>query len=662
MRFTKFFRRYSRALLMVFMSLLLVTWLITPGSNSGPSRRDDIVIGTSIHGEITSGDWAQAQADQQALSALDSSVMRFDPLDFWLLTKEAQRMGIRVGRAEVQAALAQSGNPQELQRILAGIQKSSRRSTEGLYDLIGRWLAVQKLLGIQEDAIGESAPRIEMAYRDATQKADVQVSVIDSRAFVNGVAEPTEEELQAFFEANKDRFPGHTDDQIEFGYRLPDRVRIEYVTIDPKSLEPKIHARQRELEKYFQENAWNYTKTVTPETQAAGSTPAPTRVPMTFEEAKDLVRKDFIRERAILEAQSLMNQVRDTVYAPWQTQRPDEQGFRPEPEGAPVSFSDLREQFATRAEIIYQQTPLMSQEELRKYFDDRPDFLAKQLADQLGSPEPIYSEGMNRLSASELAFRVKGLYTPQPEERLPVLSLNEPSPVLVTRKTDFSVGMGRPSETPYQPYIFRVVQAEPSAPPASLDEVREQVVADLKLMKAHAAAGEHARQLAEAARNVGLAAAVEQATELKQLLAAAEPTAPAFLSDTPPAPSAYVTELGPAAPLQPVTRASDQLGQYLTDSQKLPREIFEAVEEAGPSSASAHVVVVNDVAKLFKWAVVEVEGLKPVYRGEFDQQRPRLHAMSSQLAAQEVLGGWLSPENIHLRNKFVETRATQPAD
>jgi len=111
-----------------------------------------------------------------------------------------------------------------------------------------------------------------------------------------------------------------------------------------------------------------------------------------------------------------------------------------------------------------------------------------------------------------------------------------------------------------------------------------------------------------------------------------------------------------------VTRASDQLGQYLTDSQKLPREIFEAVEEAGPSSASAHVVVVNDVAKLFKWAVVEVEGLKPVYRGEFDQQRPRLHAMSSQLAAQEVLGGWLSPENIHLRNKFVETRATQPAD
>ncbi len=662
MRFTKFFRRYSRALLMVFMSLLLVTWLITPGGNSGPSRRDDIVIGNSIHGEITSGDWALAQAEQQALAALDSSVMRFDPLDFWLLTKEAQRMGIRVGSEEVQAALAQSGNPQELQRILAGIQQSSRRSAEGLYELIGRWLAVQKLLSIQEEALAESAPRIEVAYRDATQKADVQVSVIDSRAFVNGVAEPTEEELQAFFEANKERFPGHTDDQIEFGYRLPDRVRIEYVTIDPKSLEPKISARQRELEKYFQENAWNYTKTVTPDAQAAAGTP--TRVPMTFEEAKDQVRKDFIKERAVLEAQSLMNQIRDTVYAPWQAQRPDEEGFRPEPEGALVSFSDLREQFASRAEVIYQQTPLMSYEELRKYFDDRPDSLSGQLADQLGSPEPIYSEGSNRLSASELAFRVKGLYTPQPEERLPVLSLNEPSPVLVTRKTNFSPGMRRPSETPYQPYMFRVVQAEPSAPPASLDEVREQVRADLKLMKAHTAAGEHARQLAEAARSVGLAAAVEQATELKQLLTAAEPAAPAFLSDTPPAPSAYVTELGPAAPLQPVTRMSDQLGQYLPDSQKLPREIFQAVEEADPSSASAHVVVVNDVAKLFKWAVVEIEGVKPVYRGEFDQQRPRLHAMSSQLAAQEVLGGWLNPENIHLRNGFVDNRAaaTQPAD
>jgi hypothetical protein len=667
MRFTKFFRRYSRTLLMVFMSLLLVVFLVGPVlQNMTRKPRDQkMVIGHSMYGDVYNSDLAAASADQEDLAQLGfSRVGIVKPLELRLLMQEAQRMGVHVGREEAGAMLAQMGPADQVQQRIALVQRRTHRSLDGLYKLVGQWLAVVEVLNMQAEALDESAPRTEMAYRDARQKADIQLSVIDSRAFVSRVPDPTEQELQAFFEANKDRFPAHTDDKLEFGYRLPDRVRIEYVTIDPKSLEPKIHARERELERFFQEHAHNYTKTVAAESPST-TRPTQTTVPMTFEEARDKVRQDYIAARAVEEAQRLMNQIHDSVYRPWQAQRPDEQGFRPAPKEALVSFADLHDQFADRAQIIYKQTSLMSLEELQNYFDDRPDFL-KQAGDQFPSPEPMYIEGTNKLPASELAFRVKGLYKPEADDRLPVLNLLEPSPVINTRQPAPGAQPRRGSRTPevpYQPYMFRVVQAEPSGPPASLDQVREQVRSDYELMKAHAAAGEYARQLAEIARSEGLAAAAVQATELKQILSGAEPS-PMLDPDAAASESPYVKEFGPAAPLEPVTRMSSRIGQYLSDSGKLPHEIFQAIADRAPESAPAHVVVVDDVAKLFKWAVVEVDGLKPIYRGEFEQQRARLQGRDSELVSREVLfDGWLDPENIHLRNGFTYTTpaATRPA-
>jgi hypothetical protein len=667
MRLSKFFRRYSRTLLMVFMSLLLVTFLIQPVLQymSRKPSAQQVVIGHSAYGEVYNTDLAQAKADQDVLVNLDRMAGMVEPLDLQLLMQEAERMGVHVGREEVEATLAQSGKPEQVQRLLIQLQQHFHRSEKGLYDLMGRWFAALEVWRIQEAALEDSTPRVEEAYRDAHQKADVQVSVIDSRAFVTRVPEPTDEELQAFFDENKDRFAAHTDDKLEFGYRLPDRVRIEFVTIDPKSLEPAIHARERELERYFQENAWKYTKSVGAESPSASRPAAPTRVPMTFDEAKDQVRRDYIKARAVQEAQSLMNQIHDSVYRPWQAERADEQGFRPTPPDALVSFKDLHDQYADRANVIYKQTPLLSQQDLQNYFDDRPDFLKQMAGDQLGSPEPMYVEGTNMIPASELAFRVKGLYTPKSDDRLPVLNLLEPSPVINTRKPVPGARSRRSGrqETPYQPYMFRVVQAEPSAPPASLDEVREQVRSDYKLMKAHAAAGEYARQLAESARSEGLAAAAEQATELKQILAAAEPSAsPLNPSPAPKPEGPYLKEFGPAAPPEPVTRDSD-LGPYLADSQKLPQEIFAAMEDPAPETGPAHVVVEGDVAKLFKWAVVEVEDLQPLYRGEFEQQRSAFQRSHPGLAGLEVGRGWFDSQNIRLRNGFSYTNsaATQPS-
>jgi hypothetical protein len=669
MRFTKFFRRYSRTLLMVFMSLLLVVFLLGDVLQSQMRGRsaDKLKIGHSIYGDFYNTDLGAAEADQKILVQMGlRDAGMFEPLEMRLLMQEAQRLGVRVGREQAKATLAQMGRPvDQLEQSLDFIQKSSRRTTGEVYDLLGRWLAVREVMRFQEQALDQSVPRTEVAYRDAKQQANVQLSVIDSRAFVHLMAEPTEEELQAFFEANKDRFSAHTDDKLEFGYRQPNRVRLEYVTIDPKSLESKIHARERELERFFEENARTYTKSVAAENPSA-SRPTQTVVQMTFEEAKEKVRQDYRRTRAVQEAQSLMNQIHDSVYRPWQAERPDKQGFRPEPKDSVVSFAGLRDQFADRADVIYKQTPLMSQAELQKFFDDRPDLL-KQMDVQGTSPEPLYAEGANTIPISEFAFRVKGLFTPASGERLPVLNLLEPSPVLNTRQpapgAAVRPGSRQIPQVPYQPYMFRVVQVEESGPPGALEEVREQVRSDYKLMKAHEAAGEYARKLAETARAEGLAAAAGQATELRQILLSAEPPP----SPTDPTSSAsqapYTKEFGPAAPLQPVTRGSERVGQYLTDSSKLPREIFAATERPTTDTAPAKAVVVDDVAKLFKWAVIEVEGLKPIYRGEFEQQRARLQRGGSTALDREVLGGWVNPENIRLRNGFTYTAAaaTQPA-
>jgi len=95
--------------------------------------------------------------------------------------------------------------------------------------------------------------------------------------------EPTEEEIQQWFETNKIR------------YRLPERVRVDYALFRASEYAVKVQLTDDEISAYFEQNKSRYRQPA-PEV-AEGETPPPPVEP-TLEEVRDRVVADLTRIRA----------------------------------------------------------------------------------------------------------------------------------------------------------------------------------------------------------------------------------------------------------------------------------------------------------------------------------------------------------------------------
>lgn len=652
MRLSKFFRRYSRVLLMVFMSLLLVVFLVGDVMQSWGrgGGAQSVTLGEAYGKPISSTDRQLAQNKQSMLLQMGFMELQYlDPLDVYLLMEEARRMGVRVGHEQAQEHIARALGAEAAPR-LAALQQRYRRSYAQIYDIAGEWMAVLELASAQSLAMSESLPRVELAYRDRNQRAVVELSVIDAKAFLGQVPEPTEEELQAFFEESKDRYTAHTQDEIEFGYLYPDRVRLEVLTVDPQEIATSVRIRPRDVGAYYEQHKAEYKKRVStpPTSQSSQPVQPPVMVQMTLEEAYESVREDARMAKAIQEGQSLVNEIRQAAYRPWQSVPRGEDGYRTAPPAGATTLAELvQREFANRYKTRIETTDLLGQAALSEQFTPVPDILRA-----VSMSEPQYREGQVTLTLSELAMRVQGIFTPDKRDTLTVLSVGEPSPVLMQER---GMRYARRSD-PYQAYVFRVIEAAPSAAPASLDEVRTQVVEDYKLMRAHELAGEYAQRLADLAREQGLISAYNVDTELQDLLMAADQAAqeatPADAENgLPPQRPQYVSSAKPRE--KQITRYGS-VGFGLDTGDKVQRTVFEMGTEQDAVTGPAHDEVVRlDVADALKWVVVQLKEIKPLYENEFALQRSSLvrESVGQQQRAAGI--GWIYPANVRQRTHFV---------
>lgn len=626
MNLTKLLRKHSRTLLMVFMALLLVAFLIPQQiQGCGENARMRAILRGEAYGEEIS-DIAVGRADREmrvlAAFGIRPPIMSNDPLDYYLLMREAEAMGLQVGREEVIDRLRAIGMTDE---AMESRQQYLRMSYDDIYDTIGHWMAVDRLMTLQASAVATSLPRLKKNFRDAAQEVVADISAVYTRAFLPLVPEPTPEELDAFFAECKDRDTAHTTDELVFGYRLPDRVQIEYLTVDPTQIESVVRVSGKEAREHFHDYASRYTKP-DPNAIPTGQSPPP-RIPMTYDEAQEQVRENVRKLQAVEEAQSLVNEIRSAAYRPWIAPATEE-GFTPIPEVELPSFKSLQERFSTKYDVMYGTTPLGSLDDLRTI---------------PGLGRASLGDGATRIAAPELAFRVKGLIDEAPDDNRPVLNLMEPSPVMLTRQRDPVTGQ----QAPYQAYLFRVVRIAPSAPPTSREEVGPKLVEDWKLVQAHKLAREWADKLAERARANGLATAAESFSELEQILEAGE-----TLDQQPNAPE-YVEALQPQRP--------SRLTRNTGFDPKLGTITGVAQDMLALSDRDAdHPVAVIPRASEFRFLVAELVEVKPIYQATFDQQLAQAARRGTQ-TEQTIFGmGWADPENVQARTGFIAASRPEP--
>jgi len=663
MRISRIFRKYSRVLMLVVMSLLLVVFLVGDVIGRAAQKRSGLKmkIGRAFGQDITNLDLQRMHGDLDLLGDLGLADRAIDPvqrlawqlvvsraseqeqvLAWRLLMEEARQMGVHVGRQQVVEFLGRQGVGGD---YLARVRDDSNSSLESIYRLAGAWLSIFEVERLHADALGGSRPRAEIAYRDQTQEALVKFTVVESTAFLPSVAEPTEEEIQAYFEEAEDRETAHEEDRLVFGYRQPDRVQVEYLTVDPRRIQAKVSVRAREARRYYEENKHKYVERVPrPTTQSAESVRQQyDEVQRTFEEVEKQVREDYRKVKAVEEAQRLVNKMQQAARAPWEGFLPGEDGFRTAPpQEALVSFEELRDKYSDPYEVIYDKTELLDIEGLQGV----PGLGLASF--QLGA------DPRDRVSTAALAFRVKGLVTADPEDPVSALNLLEPSRILLELRRDRETGQ----QFPYQAYFFRVIRVKPSGPPDSIDVVRDKLVQDLRLLKAHELAGEYTQQLAEKAREVGLEAAVESAEELKQLLTAAEEwasTQPAAVRGTR---YGYTRYLGPVAPRGPFTRVPSYVHEYVGLAPNLHKQVF-ALAESQPSTRPVHRVALVQVTEDQKWVVAELEETKPIYAGDFEKRRADLARAAEYQERLHLLQAWYDAENILRRTGFVRASASE---
>lgn len=637
MKFTKYLRDNSRTFLMVFMALLLVAFLVPQSIQNWSDRGEalKVPLGQVFGRALTTADLQQTAADVQMLTRAGLRVP--EPVDYYLLSEEAKQTGLEVGHDEVQTQFGQGQAAAALQEL----QRTTRMSYDRIFEAFGRRVAVERLARLAAGGLVDSLPRQELAYRDRTQQGVADCVALDDKAFLHLVPEPTEAELQAFFEAAKDRKTNHTDEQMEFGYLLPDRVRLEYLTVNPDKIRSKVTVQAAQVKRFFEENQQRYMKPDPTATQpAAGGKPP--QVPMTFDEVKERAREDCREARAIELAQSQINDMYTEAHRPWAAAPRDAEGFATPPDAPPVSFEEFKQRFSAKLEVEYGQTELVGGEKLGTI----PGLGGANMA--LGRGEV--------LRVSELALRVKGLLAKDPADGKPVLNLLEPAPVMLSQKLDPQSRKG----SPHQAFLFRVIQLAPSGPPGSVDEVRTQLVPDWKLSQAHELAGQHATQLAAKARAVGVRAAVAQATELKDILAAAEKNPPPAVDPTAPAPPTpkYVDNF--QAYSAEFTR---QAGVVLRVGRvpEIVKALFARADT--PVAEGARRVQASPVARQNKWLVAEVTGVKPIFREPFETQLAQTLKTNRQRDIQRFATDWLTPQNIKGRTGFVPAKPdAQPTE
>ncbi|GEM_PF-1355375 len=252
---------------------ILTTHVLLFSSQSTDPQTTNLVQGyrNELYMKVESSDWAE---EEETLNFLKESIQRLTGVEgqdaayyYLLLAYEAQQMGIRPTMDTVDNLL-------ELRQVrnikIADIlKKCNLRETGQLKKAVANYVAIVRYCDLMTKTLAISEPQLKKIIRDNIQIENVSGTYVTFRAsqFRDQAGEPKLEELQEQLDQYKACEPIQDTEENPhgFGYRLPDRVKIEFLMIDldqvQKGIENKF-AQKDILERgNLIQSYWNEDKT-----------------------------------------------------------------------------------------------------------------------------------------------------------------------------------------------------------------------------------------------------------------------------------------------------------------------------------------------------------------------------------------------------------------
>ena len=189
---------------------------------------------------------------------------------YWLLLRnEAQLAGVRVPNEDSGKQLArvipQLFNGATYSQVIGSIVKRQGIPEKQILTTFSKLLAV--LQYAQMICAGEDITSSQIMHNVSWENETIDVEFVkfDSAVFAETQDEPTHQEISAHFDKYKKFLAGAVSDQnpYGFGYKLPDRVRLEYIAVRLDDISKVVTApTQQEAEEYYQKRREQFTVSV----------------------------------------------------------------------------------------------------------------------------------------------------------------------------------------------------------------------------------------------------------------------------------------------------------------------------------------------------------------------------------------------------------------
>ncbi|MCH8146964.1 MAG: hypothetical protein IH987_03095 [Planctomycetes bacterium] len=633
----KFFRKYNKTLLAVFMVLLMVVFvggsalqsLLTPTSNT--------TIGESRFGPIKQFDQSQAKATTTLLGYMGYDYRLFGgpakPLqlvDWILLTREASDLGAKADAAAVESWLLQSAGPDRLsgRDQIDVLARRLKVKTDQIRAAIGELLSVQLAQYAIASASVPSEAEVRSIARRILDSVTVDVAVLPASAFVEPDETFSAEQMEAQWLPLRDAEPGAG---LNFGYYVPPKLAIQYMKIDPRRIAEDIgianlESKARRL--YDSERDTNLLFRRPPEPAAAKEEEGPTQEKppyLDWDDAKEtaiaLVKERQSKDAAVNLAQWLReydaerwidaDRDKDTRYKITPKEVQGDGFYREMLDHVPATIGYPNAVTVTRTEF---------------FANDEADDIPEIGKATYRTPRFI------PLGVGSLAFRSAPIIPTIPDDagsdRSEFLALYQTCTHLLTDE-DSSV------------YLFRVVEAQPGHPAESVEEVRDRVEEDLRLLAGMGRAEAVSEGLRSCSPEIPLREAFDSDESLSDLQASGTGVGFHEAKD--------ITKMtqGQVAYSTPATDKYVSFGVGLVPNDVVKR--WFALEDAWERTETFEL---KDRATIL---VAEWKSTQPATHEDFEGMHEQLVQQIAGRRSREARSHWYNSDNIRARNGYQDT-------
>ena len=211
------------------------------------------------------------------------------PEAYALLLKEARQADVGVSEGEVTQflnGLKPAGVTDE--EFISDLTERGFAHERAVRELVARWLTVVKNYEAARTEVPTSEREIKAIYRDLNEKIDLAVVKLPAETCAPKAPTFTDKQIQEQLNSFREMEGASVSEKnpLGFGYRLKDRVKIDYLFISREVLQRVIRPREEQVISYYNEHRDEFIKREAvpdsrpasgPATSPASSSPATAR-------------------------------------------------------------------------------------------------------------------------------------------------------------------------------------------------------------------------------------------------------------------------------------------------------------------------------------------------------------------------------------------------